>query len=171
MANVLNLKRIFGPPFNPKPFSLRGMTNGAIPLFAVLPIKRMSFFAVRLLGVEVRDRRTIFHRVFVSGNTLKVLMVNAGRVAASVIYNHPFLNWAEHIKPRNPMRPSSLSSQVKGSVSVLIQGRRPDDAAVLTRCSFGHKSGIFNICKVHGLLLNGPKGYMDTKGKSTYGMG
>lgn len=161
MANVLNLKRILLSPFSAKPFLFFGVADRAISLLPVFRVKRMPVFAVRLLRVEVRDRGTILHRVLIGAHALKMLMVNAGRIAASVIYNHAFLNGAKNIIPRYSMRSSSLTAQVEGSVSVLIQGRGPNNAAVLTRCSFGHKSGVFGVCKVHSVLLNGPVGYMD----------
>lgn len=171
MADVLDLKRVFLSPFLTKTLLLRRLAYRAVSLPPVFFVKRVAILAMSLLGIEIRNRRAVFHRVLVGAHALKMLMVDASRISASVVYNHPILNWAKNTKPRDPMRSTGLSSQVKGSVSVFIKGRSPNNAPVLTRCSFGQESGIFSIRKVHGSLLYGPKGYNGDIRESSYGLG
>ncbi len=116
----LNLYNPLGFPFLLKAFLLRPFANGAVPLFAVNFIKRVSFFTHRFLRVYVSGRSRILKSIFSHSYALEMLRVNAIALAASVVDDKPRWDFNTGQIKRYPMRSSQRPFKEKNTVSVFV---------------------------------------------------
>lgn len=158
MAVHLNLKSVFCPPLGSEPFGFLTLTDRAIPLLAINPIKGVAVLAVRFLGVQIGYAGAIPDSVISDTQKVEMLRVDAGRVPARVVYNHSIRNLTMKHVPRNTVGASVFPSKIKAAVSVFVQSVRPVVTSFCVLLDFAAKPNVFFRGEVHPFLLMEHKG-------------
>ena len=151
---VLDLQFILRSPLSPKALGLGSLAYRAITLLPILPVKRVTFLAMRFLRVDVRNGIAVLHRILRNSHPLKVLWVDAFPVPADMVDDQIVTYRAMHREPSDAMCSAVEASQKECSVSITIKSTCPFDTAGATNGRFQAKPFKFFLSqKVHSMAL------------------
>lgn len=125
---ALDLHNSFGLPLLAQAFAFRSVTDRAVALAAVEPIKQMALFAVRLLGIDISHRRRVTPRVLAWCHGVQVLRVDAIPDSAGVVHNMSVRDLSVGQPHGHPMGLSSGPTEINDAVAVPIYVSSPEQA-------------------------------------------
>lgn len=149
----LNSFDTFRLPFGSKSLALRCLADRAVTLLAILPVIRVSVFAMRLLRVHVSKRSRVFARIFCDSQRFDVLWIHASTIPASMVCDHSGWDGATSKEHGNARSAPWRAAKGDGPVPISIFRSLPL-VTVADSLPFGIKS--LNLCfrrRVHLALL------------------
>jgi len=119
MVSKLTQNTTFFSPFAMQSFTFGSLTNRAVSLFSVLPIKRVSIFTMSLSRIYSTNISRI-KVILLNSQCSKVSRINTSSPTTNVVNNKTFGNISDMHVVGNSMSPSPKSFKEESSVPIFV---------------------------------------------------